>query len=111
MEPAVVTGDADGDGKVSVEDAQLALLAYVQSIAGMETGLTEKQIKAADINGDKTVSVEDAQLILLYYVSNTLSGQNVTWDELLGKSKPSEPLPFLVKLKEFFTDDMTEDET
>ena len=96
-EPAVVTGDADGDGKVSVEDAQLALLAYVQSMAGMETGLTEQQIKAADINGDKTVSVEDAQLILIYYVSNTLSGQNVTWDELLGKK--AQPLPFLLKLK------------
>jgi hypothetical protein len=92
-----VTGDADGDGKVSVEDAQLALLAYVQSMAGMETGLTEQQIKAADINGDKTVSVEDAQLILIYYVSNTLSGQNVTWDELLGKK--AQPLPFLLKLK------------
>ena len=66
-------------------DAQLALLAYVQTMAGLESGLTEQQAKAADINGDKTVSVEDAQLILIYYVSNTISGQNVTWDELLGK--------------------------
>ena len=54
-------------------------------MAGLESGLTEQQAKAADINGDKTVSVEDAQLILIYYVSNTISGQNVTWDELLGK--------------------------
>ena len=28
---------------------------------------------------------EDAQTILLFYVSNTLSGENITWDELLGK--------------------------
>ena len=106
-----MTGDADGDGKVSVEDAQLALLAYVQSMSGMESGLTERQMNAADVNRDKTVSVEDAQTILLYYVSNTLSGQNVTWDELLGKNKPSEPVPFLWKLKELFKDDNTEDET
>ena len=80
-----------------MEDAQLALLAYVQTMAGMDSGLREQQMAAADVNGDKSVSVEDAQLILLYYVSNTLSGQNVTWDELLGKK--SQPLPFLLKLK------------
>ena len=107
----VQSGDINGDDTISVEDAQFALLAYVQIMAGLDSGLTERQIKAADINGDNTVSVEDAQLILLYYVSNTLSGQNVTWDELLGKNKPSEPLPFLLKLKEVFTDDTAENET
>ena len=80
-----IKGDLNSDGAVSVEDAQLALIAYVQTMAGLESGLTEQQIKAADINEDNTVSVEDAQLILIYYVSNTISGQNVTWDELLGK--------------------------
>ena len=88
-------GDVNNDGTVSVEDAQLALLAYVQTMAGMERNLTEQQAKAADINGDKTVSVEDAQIILIYYVSNTLSGQNVTWDELLGKK--TQALPRLLR--------------
>ncbi len=90
-----IKGDLNNDGTVSVEDAQLALLAYVQSMAGLESGLTEQQAKAADINGDKTVSVEDAQLILIYYVSNTISGQNVTWDELLGKK--TQALPRLLR--------------
>ena len=92
---------------IGVEDAQLTLLEYVNAMTGLENNLTEKQKLAGDINGDKEISVEDAQNILLYYVSNTLSGQNVTWDELLGKNKPSEPLPFLLKLKEAFAEGET----
>ena len=84
-----------------MEDAQLALLEYVNAMTGLESDLTEKQKLAGDVNGDKEISVEDAQTILLYYVSNTLSGQNVTWDELLGTNKPSAPLPFLLKLKDY----------
>ena len=110
-EPEYLTGDLNDDGEIGVEDAQLALLEYVNAMTGLDSNLTEKQKLAGDVNGDKEISVEDAQTILLYYVSNTLSGQNVTWDELLGKNKPTEPLPFLVKLKELFTDDITEDET
>ena len=86
-----MTGDVDGNGKVSVEDAQLALLSYVQTMAGLESVLTEQQANAADINRDNTVSVEDAQMILIYYVRNTLSGKNVTWDELLGKKTQALP--------------------
>ena len=37
-------------------ETQFALLAYVQIMAGLDSGLTERQIKAADINGDNTVS-------------------------------------------------------
>ena len=110
-EPEHLTGDINDDGEIGVEDAQLALLEYVNAMTGLDSSLTEKQKLAGDVNGDKEISVEDAQTILIYYVSNTLSGQNVTWDDLLGKNKPSEPLPFLLKLKEFFTDDTTEDET
>ena len=84
-ETKVLRGDVNEDGTVSVEDAQLALLAYVESMTGQSTGLTAQQELAADINGDKQVSVEDAQMILLYYVSNTLSGEAITWEELLGK--------------------------
>ena len=59
----------------------------------MDSGLTAQQLKAADINGDGDVSVDDAQLILLYYVSNTLSGQSVTWDELIRTNAPAKSRP------------------
>ncbi len=86
-------GDLDGDGKVSVEDAQLTLNAYAQTVAGMDSGLTETQKAAANVNGDKEVSVEDAQLILLYYVNNTLAGTAVTWESLLSPEKPENRFP------------------
>ena len=83
----IMTGDIKGDGAVSAEDAQLALLAYVQTMAGMESGLTEQQTKAADVNGDKAVTVEDAQLILLYYPENCVAKKAVTWTELIESLK------------------------
>ena len=98
--PAFLLGDVNGDGEISVEDAQLTLIEYVNTMSGLDSGFSEKQKLAGDINGDKVISVEDAQNILLYYVSNMLSGQNVTWDELLGKNKPADSLPFLMKLEE-----------
>ena len=76
-------GDINQDDSISVEDAQIVLLAYVQIMAGMESGLTEQQTKAADINADTAVSVEDAQYILIYYVANTLSGTEITWEQIL----------------------------
>ena len=101
-EPEYLLGDINDDGEVSVEDAQLALLEYVNAMTGLESSLTDRQKLAADVNGDKEISVEDAQTILLYYVSNTLSGENVTWDDLLGKKPQGQQLPFLVKIKDFF---------
>ena len=88
-------GDVDGDGKVSVEDAQLALNAYVKNMAGKDNDLTEQQVKAADVNADGIVSVDDAQSILIYYVKNSLSGKSTTWDELLGRKTQAQPLPDL----------------
>ena len=55
----VLLGDIDGNGKVTAEDARLALRAS----AGLE-GLTEEQIKAADMNKDGKITSEDARLIL-----------------------------------------------
>ena len=97
-EAETAVGDVDGDGKVSVEDAQLTLNAYVNNMAGMGNDLTEQQVKAADVNADGIVSVDDAQNILNYYVLNVLSGSEITWDELLGKNKPTQPRPDLMKL-------------
>lgn len=81
---AAARGDANSDGQIGIEDAQLSLNAYVDSMAGFDSKLTEEQYKAADINGDGTISVEDAQLILLYYVQNTVAGIPTAWDDLLG---------------------------
>lgn len=104
-EPAYLPGDINGNGEITVEDAQLTLNAYVKGIAGKENGLSEQQSEAADINGDGTVSVDDAQFILIYYVKNTLSGKTVTWDELLGRNKPAEELPVLTKICTIFPDE------
>ncbi len=82
-----VNGDADGDGAVSSADAQLALQAYTAAFSGMDSGLTEAQLKAADVNGDNEVSVEDAQLILLYYTENYVAMNKVTWQELMDSLK------------------------
>ena len=99
-ETEYLLGDVNSDNTISVEDAQLTLIEYVNTMSGLESGFSAKQKLAGDINGDKEISVEDAQNILIYYVSNTLSGQNVTWDELLGKKPPANPLPVLLKRKE-----------
>ena len=59
-------------------------LEYVNAVAGLESTFTEAQRAAGDVNGDNMVTVEDAQMILLYYVTNTVSGESVTWEQLLG---------------------------
>ena len=87
----LVNGDVNGDGTVSVEDAQLALKAYTNRIAGKGTGLTDEQIKAANVNGDEELSVDDAQNILKYYTQKYVAGRDITWEDILGK-KP-QPLP------------------
>ncbi|MBR6717371.1 MAG: hypothetical protein IKI77_03390 [Oscillospiraceae bacterium] len=79
-----MTGDLNDDGKVGAEDAQLALIAYTKRFAGVETGLSEQQFRAADVNGDHKLSADDAQFILIYYTTNQVAGKGITWAELLG---------------------------
>ena len=74
-------GDADGDGEITVADAQKTLEAAVRVTAKLETGFTEAQAAAADVDEDGVVSVADAQRILAYYTANTLSGVPMTWEE------------------------------
>ncbi len=78
-----LTGDVNEDGIVSIEDAQMTLLEYVNSMAGMKSGLTAEQSRLADVNSDGTVSIEDAQYILLYYVMNSVTGSEMTWEQIL----------------------------
>ena len=57
--PAPVKGDANGDGKVLVNDAVLAL----QFAVGLKTP-TAGQLKACDLNGDGKIGINEATLIL-----------------------------------------------
>ena len=76
-------GDVNFDGKIGADDAQSALTAYTESIIGNETGLSDRQKKAADVNRDGVLGVEDAQFILLYYTENVLAGKSLTWEQIL----------------------------
>lgn len=54
-----LAGDINGDGKVTLEDAQLTLKAALKIME-----LKEEQMLAADMNQDKYVTLEDAQKVL-----------------------------------------------
>ena len=76
-------GDVTGDGNVSADDAQEVLEEYVAiTLSGLKGKLTAAQRKAADINADGIIGGDDAQNILQYYV-RTLSGEKITWEEIL----------------------------
>ena len=81
-----VTGDLNSDGKVGAEDAQMALQAYVNTLAGKPSGLTDAQKAAADITKDGKVDAVDAQIILQYYV-NGLAGKVIPWETLVQNTK------------------------
>ncbi|MCD7775349.1 MAG: dockerin type I repeat-containing protein [Clostridiales bacterium] len=55
----ILLGDADGNGKISVADARLAL----RISAGLETA-DDLAAAAADMNGDGTVNAADSRTIL-----------------------------------------------
>ncbi len=78
-------GDFDGDGEISIEDAQKVLNAYAEAVAGNDPKLTDAQKAAADVNKDGTVDVTDAQFILMYYVENSVSGNPTAWEQIIGK--------------------------
>ena len=74
-------GNLDGKGAVSVEDAQLALQAYVNKLSKNPTGLNAAQAAAVDVDLSGDVSAEDGQMILQYYVA-MLASNPVTWEQL-----------------------------
>lgn len=93
--PVPLRGDVNGDGEVSVDDAQLTLKAYTERIAGNNMKLTAEQIKSADVNSDGEISVDDAQNILKYYTKKSVAGKDITWDDIF--SKKTQALPRLIK--------------
>lgn len=86
-------GDANGDFKVSVDDAQSVLLSYVQSVSDERTIPAEEQPQA-DTNLDGVIDIIDASNILRYYC-RTLVGDQPLWSEfrsvseVTGERKPS----------------------
>ena len=80
---AALRGDALMDGVVSVEDAQFALNAYAELVAGKYNAIFPDDAERADVNGDGALTAEDAQLILLYYTANTVAQQPTSWHDLM----------------------------
>lgn len=72
-------GDADGNGKVSVEDAQTVLINYVTALSKRET-ISAETDPASDTNFDGIIDVVDASNILQYYC-NTLAGNKPLWSD------------------------------
>lgn len=84
--PALDPGDLTGDAEISAEDAQITIRAYVNMLAGKDSGLSDAQKQAADVDGDGEITAADAQIILKYYVE-TLAGKNPTWESVQPKKK------------------------
>ncbi|MCQ2407459.1 MAG: hypothetical protein MJ065_02890 [Oscillospiraceae bacterium] len=85
-------GDVNCDEKVTVEDAQAALLYYTAVISHKE--MTEDEIaelfgtksiraaqKAADASADGSFDVDDPQAILLYYTMG-ITGKTASWSDI-----------------------------
>lgn len=72
-------GDADGDGEISVTDAQSVLITYVKGISRSET-INAATNPATDTNLDGVIDIVDASNILKYYCK-TLSGEKPLWSD------------------------------
>ena len=79
-----VQGDVNEDGSVTALDAQMALGAYAELIAGNEHGLTETQFAAADVDGNENLSARDAQNILMYFLLNNVLDDPTDLETLLA---------------------------
>ena len=65
--PAVLIGDVNGDGKVTLKDVFM-----IYAYAGGISGLTEEQAEAGDVNQDGRTDSTDAKLIYSY-IKGTIS--------------------------------------
>ncbi len=73
------TGDIDGDGDITLQDAYQALVAYASASAGLEIELTGEQQAVADVDGDGEITIADAFKILIYYATESV-GRTPSWD-------------------------------
>ena len=74
-----IRGDVSGDYAIGANDAQLALTAFTDQLAGNPVSLSEAAMQAADADLDGKLSAADAQDILVYYTENILSGMETDW--------------------------------
>ncbi len=79
-QPLRLMGDLDADMSVSVEDAQLALQLYTDSLAQKVSGDADKVNGVADTDMDGKIDAADAQNILNYYCC-TLAGNQPLWSD------------------------------
>ncbi|MBP0968218.1 MAG: CotH kinase family protein, partial [Oscillospiraceae bacterium] len=69
----LLCGDFDANGIVSLEDAQLLLMYYTETVAGNPVTLTATQRRNGDADQNSALDVADAMHILLHYTAE-LSG-------------------------------------
>ena len=90
---SMLRGNLNGDVQISVEDAQLALTAAAEILAGNDSGIDPSLQPLADVDRDGDLTVKDAQFILQYYVQNTLLEMPTDWDALLYAGRPKNQVP------------------
>ena len=89
-----VIGDYDNDGQVTATDADLVLEAYtelgVNEVPIYDTtshySEAKQQITCGDVDGDGDISSADAQFVLLKYTEVLVSGNDTTFDDLMGSA-------------------------
>ncbi|MBR3046069.1 MAG: hypothetical protein IKI45_16505 [Oscillospiraceae bacterium] len=79
----------NGDGKIGVDDAQTALVAYTEQFAGNPVDLTDIQRKAVDVNRDGLLNVDDAQNILIFYTERNVAGKDIKWEDVISPKPQS----------------------
>lgn len=79
---AIVYGDADGNGKVEIKDAQVALKCALNLMDATD------YVDVCDVNADKKVTLLDARLILKYAL-NLINKFPVEEKELQNSDKPA----------------------
>ena len=80
-----LSGDADGDGSVTLKDATAAMKQYNQTeILGEDGFMTAQQIENADLDGDGAVTAKDATYIQKYVNFNVVLEEPKTWEEIIS---------------------------
>lgn len=79
-------GDADVNGTVGGDDAQITLQWYVNLLAGKQVAKTQREFSISDVNANGVIGADDAQFILQFYV-NRLAGKTSKWATVTGNPK------------------------
>ncbi len=75
-----ITGDADADGKITINDASVILECYASVSVGMEPDGNQV---AADVNGSGKADISDASAVLSYYAASA-ADMNPQWSDYLS---------------------------